>query len=84
MLAQPAQDTGMVVTLVTTGENELTEQAMSQLRKLPNSEIRVSYCQPSVADWFECPFVRAEGGEEYFGLDGIKHFVSRRLARTVA
>ncbi len=70
----------MIVRLVTTGDDEPTREAVSALERLPNAEIRVSYCPQSVAEWYQCPFVRDDSGQTYFGLDGIALFVSERLA----
>jgi hypothetical protein len=73
----------MIVRLVTTGEDEATRKARAALDSLPNAQVQVVYCPRSVADWFECPFVRDDGGREYFGLAGIKYFVSQRLGGRV-
>jgi hypothetical protein len=69
----------MIIRLVTTGDDDATRRAIEALERLPETEIQVSYCPRSVADWFECPFVRVDDGHEFFGLSGIKFFVKQRL-----
>ena len=69
----------MTIRLIATGDDEQTQRAMAALEALPNTNIEVSYCPTTVADWFECPFVRDESGQEFFGLDGIEFFVAKRL-----
>jgi hypothetical protein len=69
----------MIIRLVTTGNDENTRIAQEQLGRLPNTTVEVSYCPQTVAEWFECPFVRVDSGHEYFGLAGIEFFVEQRL-----
>ena len=73
----------MIVRLVTTGDDEPTRKAILELERLPNAKIQVSYCPQSVAEWYQCPFVRDDSGQTYFGLDGIALFVSERLSGRV-
>jgi hypothetical protein len=74
----------MVVRLVTTANDEALRRARATLRRLPDATIQVSYCPQTVAEWYECPFVRDERGHEYFGLDGIEFFVTQHLDRLVS
>lgn len=70
----------VMVKLVTPGNDEPTREAIRLLQELPGIEVEVAYCPESVCEWFSCPFIRCEGSKEtYFGLDGIKFFISEYL-----
>lgn len=69
------------VTLVTTVGHSVLPEALSLLEDM---EVEVDYCPPSVAEWYECPFVRDSKGATYFGLEGIRFFVGRAGADRVA
>jgi len=76
--------TRQTVRLVTTDDGEQTHQAYAALERLPDVDIRISYCPRSVAKWFQCPFIQDEEGLEYFGLEGIEYFVSSRSGGRLA
>lgn len=65
----------VVVRLVTPLNNEPAREAIRLLQELPDIEVEVAYCPESVREWFQCPFMRCEDGQTYFGLDGIKFFI---------
>lgn len=69
----------MILNLVTVGQDEAAHRAYEALQQLPNAEVQISICPSSVAEWFECPFVRDEQGQAFFGLDGIEFYVAQRL-----
>ncbi len=69
----------VMVKLVTPGNDEDTREAIRLLEELPGVEVEVAYCPESVREWFQCPFMRCEGTQTYFGLDGIKFFISEYL-----
>lgn len=71
-----ADTPSVVVKLVTTGNDEPTREAIRLLEDLPGIEVEVCYCPESVREWFQCPFMRCEDGQTYFGLGGIKFFIS--------
>lgn len=74
----------MIVKLVTTGgDDELTTRAVLELERLPDAEIQISYGPKSLQEWYQCPFVRGEDGQTYFGLAGIRLFVSERLVQSL-
>lgn len=70
----------MIVRLVTTDEDEETRKAILVLKKLSNIEIQISYCPQFVKEWYKCPFMRCGDEQTYFGLDGIKFFVSEQMS----
>lgn len=65
----------VVVKLVTPGSDEPTREAIRLLEDVPGIEVEVAYCPESVREWYQCPFLRCEDGQTYFGLDGIKFFI---------
>lgn len=64
------------VSLVAVADDDASARALSILRDIPNVTVVVRYCPPTVADWFECPFIRDGYGREFFGLDGIEFFAA--------
>lgn len=66
----------VTVKLVTPSNDAETWEAIRLLEELPGVEVEVAHCPESVREWFQCPFIRCEDSQTYFGLDGIKFFIS--------
>jgi hypothetical protein len=67
-----------IVTLYTTSHIDASVY-QAALRELAEAGLTVELerCPDSFSDWYHCPFLRDEDGENYFGLDGITYFINR-------
>jgi len=68
---------GRLVVLVTTEDEMANEELISQLRHLSGLDLQITFCSPTVAEWYRCPFVRDSSGATFFGPEGIQFFVDR-------
>lgn len=70
----------MKVTLVSPQLGSKDTAKAKDLLEAQGFGVQLERCSESLNDWFECPFLRV-GEQTYFGMDGITHFVSNRLAK---
>lgn len=55
------------------------DAALNELGKLQGIDITRRYCPPGAHEFFVMPYIKAEPGGEFFGLNDIQTFVLRRL-----
>ncbi|HBB65458.1 MAG TPA: hypothetical protein DCZ84_02385 [Candidatus Vogelbacteria bacterium] len=60
-------------------DQENTEIAQELLAKLKGVDVNVHILPPGVKERVPTPFVRDETGYKHFGIEGINHFVQKRL-----
>lgn len=53
--------------------------ALEEMKKLPGQPPEVVTCPQSMRESYVFPFVKDEEDSSYYGLNGVRLFVSRRL-----
>lgn len=64
------------VLLYLSHEDDVDVAAYNELQQAPNVDIRVVRGTRVLQDIVNLPFIETEGGQRYFGLNGVKTFIS--------
>ena len=71
----------MTIRLFTVPEDQNTDIARAELRKLRDVTIREAICPPAARDIYLMPYIKVEPtGGRFFGVEDIREFVTTRLA----
>ena len=68
---------------VVNGSADSDEAIRLMTEELPQIQTDLVYCPPSIADMYVMPFIRV-GRRPYYGLEGIRAFVSAENRRQYA
>lgn len=62
-------------------QNELVRRELTKLSQIPGVKIREAICPPGTDEVYAMPVVAMDSGIRMSGLDSIRRFVLRELAK---
>lgn len=69
-----------ITLFIVTDMKDASQEALNEVGKLTNIEVRVISCPASMQESYECPFIKDEKDRAFYGLNGIKFFVKRAIS----